>query len=122
MSIEHRWALRQEAGLPVSIACRSLGLLVRGRLRNISNGGALVQLRPAPPLNAPVELILPVYPRLSMRSYRLPAIVTRSDEAEIGLMFDRIEPDTWAALLSHLRGAGVEGVESPEHAAAGGMP
>lgn len=122
MSIEHRWAPRQPAGLPVSIACRSLGLLVRGKLRNVSNGGAWVQIQPSPPLNAPVELILPGHPRESLRSYRLPAIVIRSDESGAGLMFGRVEPDMWAALLSHLWPAGAEDAEKPEHAAAGGLP
>ena len=109
MCIEHRWAPRQGAGLPVSIACRSLGLLVRGKLCNISNGGALVQLQSRPPLNAPVEMILPVQPRSDARAHRLPAIVTRCEEAGIGLMFDRIEPETWASLLAQLAPVEAEG-------------
>lgn len=102
MSIEHRWMPRQPARLPVSIACRPLGLL-RGRLRNISNGGAMVQLGDRLPSNAPVELILPVCINGADRSYRLPAIVTRSSESGVGLMFGRIEPDAWAALLTEIR-------------------
>ena len=115
MCIEHRWAARQPAVLPVSLKCRSIGL-VRGRLRNISNGGALVQA-PAPlPPNAPVEVILPVHPGPSAKSYRLPAIVTRSDKNGIGLMFDRVEPEMWVALLTHLspvQQAESERVEQP---------
>jgi hypothetical protein len=78
-------------------------------LRNISNGGALVQLQSRPPLNAPVEMILPVQPRPDARSHRLPAIVTRCEETGIGLMFDRIEPETWASLLAQLAPAEAEG-------------
>ena len=101
MCIEHRWTPRQPAVLPVSLACRSTGL-VRGRLRNISNGGALVQVAAPLPANVPVEVVLPVHPGPSARSYRLPAIVTRADKNGVGLMFDRVEPEMWVALLSHL--------------------
>lgn len=100
MSIEHRWAPRHAAGLPVSIACR-LGLLT-GRLNNISNGGALVQLQTPIPPNVPVEFILPARPGSNTEPYRLPAIVIRCGASEIGLMFDRIDPETWAALVSRV--------------------
>lgn len=63
----------------------------------------MVQLRAALPPNAPVELILPLRVGTVTRSYRLPAIVTRSAGTGVGLMFGRVEPDTWAALLAHLR-------------------
>lgn len=63
----------------------------------------MVQLRAALPPNAPVELILPLRVGTVTRSYRLPAIVTRSAGTGVGLMFGRVEPDTWAALLTHLR-------------------
>ncbi|MFL6622309.1 MAG: PilZ domain-containing protein [Sulfurifustaceae bacterium] len=99
MSIEHRWAARQSAGLPVSIACRRLGL-VRGRLLNISNGGALVQLGTRLPAHIPVELILPGGD--ATKRTHLPAVVTRSSETGVGLMFGRLDPDTWTALLANL--------------------
>lgn len=101
MSIEHRWTARRPAGLPVSISCRPLGLR-RGRLMNISNGGALVQMQQPPPLNAPVEILLPARLDATARLYRLPAIVARRDTTGVGLMFDRIEPETWTALLAQL--------------------
>lgn len=105
MSIEHRWATRQPAALPVSLTCRSLGPL-RGHLRNISSGGALVQVSAALPPNSPVEIVLPVRLGSGGRSCRLTAIVTRSGKDGVGLMFDRVSPDTWVALLSHLGSAG----------------
>lgn len=120
MCIEHRWAARQPAALPVSIACRSIGLL-RGRLRNISNGGALVQLSAPLPANVPVEVILPVHSGLSARSYHLPAIVTRCSKEEIGLMFDRVEPETWMALLSYVVPPRTEDVENFKEAVASGV-
>ena len=102
MSIEHRWTPRQPARLPVSIACRPLGLL-RGRLHDISNGGAMVKISDRLPSNAPVELILPVRINGGDRSYRVPAIVTRSSESGVGLMFGRIEPEVWTALSTQLQ-------------------
>lgn len=110
MGIEHRWAPRQPAGLPVTIACRSFGLL-RGRLRNISNGGALVQLQTPIPPNVPVEFILPTNPASSTGSFRLPAIVIRCDPWGVGLMFDRVDPDTWSALLAHVAARHTAGTE-----------
>lgn len=101
MSIEHRWMPRKSARLPVSIACRPFGLL-RGRLRNISNGGAMVQLGDRLPSNAPVELILPVCIDGDGRAYRLPAIVTRSGESGVGLMFGRVDSQAWTALLADI--------------------
>jgi PilZ domain-containing protein len=102
MSIEHRWMPRQSARLPVSIACRPFGLL-RGRLRDISNGGAMVQLGARLPSNAPVELVLPVCIGGDDRIYHLPAIVTRSGESGVGLMFGRIDSEMWAALLAEIK-------------------
>jgi hypothetical protein len=121
MSIEHRWTPRQPTRLPVSIACRPLGV-VRGRLRNISNGGAMVQLRTALPLNAPVELILPARAGASARSYRLPAIVTRCSERGTGLMFGRIEPDIWAALLARFAPRAAPNTESPSEVGSSQLP
>lgn len=67
---------------------------------------------PAPlPPNAAVEVILPVHPGPSARAYRLPAIVTRCDNNGVGLMFDRVEPEMWVALLSHLPPAKAADVE-----------
>lgn len=99
MSIEHRWAPRQSAGLPVSIACRRLGL-VRGRLLNISNGGALVQLGTRLPAHIPVDLILPGGD--AAKRMHLPAVVTRSSETGVGLMFGRLDADVWDVLLTNL--------------------
>jgi hypothetical protein len=69
-------------------------------------------------------LILPVRVGAVTRSYRLPAIVTRCAGTGVGLMFGRVEPDTWAALLAHFKprqaadagsigDAAVEGVSVP---------
>lgn len=118
MGIEHRWAPRQPAGLPVTIACRSFGLL-RGRLRNISNGGALVQLQTPIPPNVPVEFILPTNPAANTGSFRLPAIVIRCDPWGVGLMFDRVDPQTWSALLAHVAARQGLGAEAPAEPAFG---
>jgi len=101
MRIEHRWAPRQPATVPVSLACRTIGLL-RGWLRNVSKGGALVQVSTQLPPHAPVEVILPIYPGPSQRLCRLSAIVARCGDDGVGLMFDRVEPEAWLALLAHL--------------------
>lgn len=63
----------------------------------------MVQVRAPLPPNVPVELILPVRVGAVTRSYRLPAIVTRCAGTGVGLMFGRVEPDTWAALLAHFK-------------------
>lgn len=102
MSIEHRWTPRHPAGLPVAIESRPLGRL-RGNLRNISNGGAMVHISATVPTNTPVELILPIRDSAQGRAHRLPAIVTRAGESGIGLMFEHLDVDTWAALLRQLR-------------------
>src|SRR5690606_31909239 len=76
--------------------------LLRGRLRNVSKGGALVQVSAQLPPHAPVEVILPVYPGPNQRLCRFSAIVARCDDDGVGLMFDRVEPEAWLALLAHL--------------------
>lgn len=106
MCIEHRWAVRRPATLPVSLVSRSLGIL-KGRLRNISSGGALVQLPALLRPNAPVDIIVPANPALGTRPSRLPAIVIRCDKDGVGLMFNRVEPAMWVALLSQLAPSGV---------------
>lgn len=120
MCIEHRWAARQPAALPVSLASRSLGLL-RGRLRNISSGGALVQAPASLRPNAPVEVILPAHPAVGTRPYRLPAIVTRCDQNGVGLMFERVEPAMWVALQSQLVPPRARAEASADEAAAAGV-
>ena len=101
MGMEHRWASRRPADTNVSIAYRPLGLL-RGRLCNISRGGALVQLSTPLTAHAPVELILAAGDGEATRLHRVPAIVTRSSKTSIGLMFEPAEPDSFAALLQQL--------------------
>ncbi len=81
----------------------------------------MVQVRAPLPPNAPVELILPVRVGAVTRSYRLPAIVTRCAGTGVGLMFGRVEPDTWATLLAHFKPAAAADADSVGDAAVQGI-
>lgn len=85
----------------------------------------MVQLATALPLNAPVELILPLRAGTGTRSYRVPAIVTRCGETGVGLMFGRIESDLWSALVAQaaLQGrADNDGIDGIDNTAGAGLP
>lgn len=82
----------------------------------------MVQLRAALPLNAPVELILPLREGTRTRSYRLPAIVTRCGESGVGLMFGRIESEMWSALLAQIKPQTVPNAEEIGGVGSGSVP
>ncbi|BAU49011.1 hypothetical protein SVA_2463 [Sulfurifustis variabilis] len=104
MGMEHRWSDRRPADLPVTLAYRPLGL-IRGRLQDLSGGGAYIRTRIALLPNTPVELVVPNDEQDATRLLRLPAIVTRSGPEGAGLMFTQLTATQYEALLARARAA-----------------
>lgn len=104
MGMEHRWSDRRPTDLPVTIAYRPLGL-VRGRLSDLSGGGAFIRTRIALVPNTPVELVVPSDEREATRLLRVPAIVTRSDADGAAVMFTRLTSSQYEALMARARAA-----------------
>lgn len=104
MGMEHRWSDRRPTDLPVTLAYRPLGL-IRGRLRDLSGGGAYIRTRIALVPNTPVELVVPNDERDATRLLRVPAIVTRSDADGAALMFTRLSPEQYEALYARASAA-----------------
>lgn len=104
MGMEHRWSDRRSTDLPVTLAYRPLGL-VRGRLQDLSGGGAYIRTRIALVPNTPVELVVPNDEHDATRLLRVPAIVTRSGPDGAALMFTQLTAGQYDALLSRARAA-----------------
>lgn len=102
MGMEHRWSDRRPTDLPVTLAYRPLGL-IRGRLRDLSGGGAYIRTQIALLPNTPVELVVPNDERDATRLLRVPAVVTRSGPDGAALMFTRLTAGQYEALLSQAR-------------------
>jgi hypothetical protein len=110
--MEHRCSRRKPVSLDAVFSYRSLGL-VHGRIRNIGMGGMLVETG---------RIRIPVYAELATSLFlddnsttplRLDAVVVRSGEYGVGLMFDQLTSEMRDALHSFIYGnrQPAEGVE-----------
>lgn len=108
MAMEHRWSKRCPTDLPVTVAYRPVGL-IRGRLADLSGGGAYVRTRISLVPNTLVELVVPNDEEEATRLLRVPAIVTRPDADGAALMFARLTPMEYDALLARARNAASSG-------------
>lgn len=113
MGMEHRWSDRRSTDLPVTLAYRPLGL-IRGRLSDLSGGGAYIRTRIALVPNTPVEIVVSSDEHDATRLLRLPAVVTRSDAGGAALMFTRLTPEQYDALLARACAARAEGPAATE--------
>lgn len=107
MGMEHRWSDRRSTDLPVTLAYRPLGL-IRGRLSDLSGGGAYIRTRIALLPNTPVEIVVPSDEHDATRLLRVPAVVTRSDADGAALMFTRLTSEQYEALLARACAARAE--------------
>lgn len=102
MAMEHRWGRRMPLDTNITINCRPAGRS-RGRLRDISSGGAFVQTHLPLGLHARVELVLAASGiEGATRLHRFEAIVSRVGQSGVGLMFVQFNPNELMALLAQL--------------------
>lgn len=101
MAMEHRWGRRIAVDLSVTLHCRPTGRL-RGRLRDLSSGGAFVQIPAFLTPNARVEMVFTVKHGRTAQIHRFETAVSRVAANGIGLMFVRFDPKALSKLMLHL--------------------
>lgn len=101
MAMEHRWGRRLPLDTNVTLNSRPAGRS-RGRLRNISSGGAFVHTHLPLTTHAPVELVMASGFEGATRIHRFDAVVSRIEQDGVGLMFVRFNPNELTVLLARL--------------------
>jgi len=102
MAMEHRWGRRIPVDIGVTLHCRPTGGRLRGRLRDLSSGGAFVQL-PAPlHPNTRVEMVFTSRHDGTAHIHRFATAVSRVTPQGVGLMLLQYDPKTLSALLMRL--------------------
>ncbi len=102
MAMEHRWGRRISVDLGVTLHSRSTGR-VRGRLRDLSSGGAFVQIPAVLTPNSRAEMVFTVrHHDGTAQIHRFDAVVSRSGAHGVGLMFLQFDPKKLSALLHRL--------------------
>ena len=101
MTMEHRWGRRIAVDLSVTLQCRPLGRL-RGRLRDLSSGGAFVQIPAFLSPNTRVEMVFTIRHEGTAQIHRFESVVSRTDPHGIGLMFLQFDPKSLSTLLLRL--------------------
>ena len=102
MAMEHRWGRRTAVDVGVSIHYRPLGR-VRGRLRNLSSGGAFVQTSQPLPTNARVEIVIATGADGTAQIHRLEGVVVRTAKTGVGVMFFQFHRPDFETLLLRLQ-------------------
>jgi len=101
MAMEHRWGRRIPLDTNVTINCRAAGR-ARGRLRDISSGGAFIQTNLALAMHARLELVLASGIEGATRLHRFEAVVSRLGQNGAGVMFVQFNPNELMDLLARL--------------------
>lgn len=101
MAMEHRWGRRIAVDLRVTLHCRPTGRL-RGRLRDLSSGGAFVQIPALLAPNARVQLVFTSRHDGAAQIHRFETAVSRVTARGVGLMFLQYDPKALATLLMRL--------------------
>ena len=101
MAMEHRWGRRIPVNLGVTLHCRSVGRL-RGRLHDLSSGGAFVHVPAMLAPNTRTELVFTVRHEGTAQIHRFDAVVSRVGAHGVGLMFLQFDPQKLSALLHRL--------------------
>ena len=101
MAMEHRWGRRIAVNIGVTLQCRPMGRL-RGRLRDLSSGGAFVQIPTLLTPNARVEMVFTSRHDGTAHIHRFETAVSRVTAHGVGLMFLHYDPKTLSALLMRL--------------------
>lgn len=99
MAMEHRWGRRIAVDLGVTLYSRSTGRL-RGRLRDLSSGGAFVHVPSILTPNSRAEMVFTVRrDDGTAQIHRFDAVVSRIGVHGVGLMFLQFDPEKLSALL-----------------------
>ena len=101
MAMEHRWGRRIAVNIGVTLDCRPAGRL-RGRLRDLSSGGAFVQTPMPLAPNARVEMVFTSRHDGTAQIHRFETVVSRVTAHGVGLMFLHYDPKTLSTLLMRL--------------------
>ena len=101
MAMEHRWGRRVAVDLSVTLHYRPIGRL-RGRLRNLSSGGAFVQIPAFLTPNVRVQLVFTSGHKGTAQIHRFETVVSRVTPHGVGLMFLQFDPKALSALLLQL--------------------
>lgn len=101
MTMEHRWGRRIILDLSVTLHARVLGRL-RGRLRDLSSGGAFVQTPTALPPHCRAELVFSTGNGGTAQIHRFDSVVSRVTPQGVGLMFLQFDPKSLSHLLLRL--------------------
>lgn len=106
MAMEHRWGRRVAVDLSVTLHYRPIGRL-RGRLRDLSSGGAFVQIPAFLTPNVRVQLVFTSGRKGTAHIHRFETVVSRVTPDGVGLMFLQFDPKALSALLLQLESEGV---------------
>lgn len=102
MAMEHRWGRRIAVDLGVTLHSRSTGR-VRGRLRDLSSGGAFVHVPAVLTPNSRAEMVFTVRrDGGTAQIHRFDAVVSRIGAHGVGLMFLQFDPKKLSSLLHRL--------------------
>lgn len=101
MAMEHRWGRRVAVDIGVTLHCRPSWRL-RGRLRNLSSGGAFVRIPATLPPNTRVEMVFTAHHDGTAQIHRFATAVSRATPQGVGLIFLQYDPKTLSALLLRL--------------------
>lgn len=104
MNMEHRWGSRTLLDVSITINYRPVGLL-RGRIQNISRGGAFISTKTRLALNSRVELVMAANHDGATRIHRIEAVVLRLEPSGAGIMFTHFNPRELGKLMTSLRSA-----------------
>jgi hypothetical protein len=98
--MERRWNARKAINLDIALYYNGLGML-RCMARDISLEGMFVETGSVImlPHNAPVEVVFDTREGKQWVQHRLPALVVRTADDGVGMMFSSVARDTHRALL-----------------------
>lgn len=105
MKAEQRTSIRKQISLNIVINY-ALTYSKRWKLRDLSLGGAMVEVRGGELLpGTPVEAVLTLKKHDGYGLHRLPAEVVRTDRNGVGLRFRDYDDQTYTALVNFLYSA-----------------
>ena len=105
MAMEHRWGRRVAVDLSVTLHYRPIGRL-RGRLRDLSSGGAFIQMPAFLTPNVRVQLVFSRGHKGTAQIHRFETVVSRVAPHGVGLMFLQFDPKALSTLLLQLESEG----------------
>ncbi len=103
--MEHRWNTRTPVALNIAVQYDKLGL-ISGRLRNLSLGGAFIEINAVGlARHTPVDVLLPAAGG-DDEYVAVPAMVVRTEADGLAVQFTDFAPESIATLTSLMSEAG----------------